>query len=112
MQGQRYLNRVSLLLVLMIILKSLLESAERFSFELSGRLRVCEGGRGREKTKIRKFKNKKKFDLQKVKNREKREKKSRLVVKLVQYQMFLNVTSFFASKTEAEAPSILNRPVP
>lgn len=38
----------------------------------------CEGGElereGENETKIRKFKNKKKFDLQKVKNREKRER--------------------------------------
>jgi hypothetical protein len=77
MQGQWYLNRVSLLFILMIILKSL----------FSGPLRVCddirEGGREGEraeekKTKIRKFKNKKKFDLQKVKNRE-REKKNRVL---------------------------------
>jgi hypothetical protein len=87
MQGQRYLNRVSLLLILMIILKSL--------FIIFRSVRVCasfggERGEG-EKKKKRKLENlkiKKKFDLQKVKNRKRREKKSRLVVKLVQYQSF------------------------
>jgi hypothetical protein len=42
----------------------------------------------RKKRKLENLKIKKKFDLQKVKNRKRREKKSRLVVKLVQYQSF------------------------
>lgn len=65
-----------------------------FLFNFFFRCCVCarEGERGRE-TKIRKFKNKKKFDLQKVKNR-KREEKIASCRQTRSISMFFNVTSF------------------
>lgn len=68
-------------------------------------LRVCEGEgvRGRE-TKIRKFKNKKKFDLQKVKNREREEKKIASCRQTRSISMFFNVTSF-SYKYRSQSPA-------